>query len=354
MSVSHTRLGRDEVEAYLSSHLGPVQVADMHRTYPGHSRETLVVRTVDHGGFIVRVDHRGGPLVPVPLRTEYEVYRRLWTSPIPVAEPLWYAQDVDFAGGAPHMVRRLVAGSAHVPGLMHPGLEGATLRRQVAHEVAEKLALVHTLDWRAHGLHEVLDEPVSADDALGDDIRTWRDLFAGTRSDPFPVLTEALYWLEEQRPAGTGRVCLTKGNNGVGEEIFVDGRIVALSDWELAALGDPVLDWAFSQGLLALHDLDDTLTHYAAHAGFAIDRGALAWSTVWIRVKASITTNLGVTAYVDRGDHRSVLPALGMGLVRSTEAWLAGALGGDVVAIGEQMLAAMRSPYVAADEEEAG
>ena len=59
---------------------------------------------------------------------------------------------------------------------------------------------------------------------------------------------------------------LLKGNNGIGEEIWPDGRIVALSDWELATIGDPALDWAFSQGLLTLHDVDDTLDHYAGRS----------------------------------------------------------------------------------------
>src|SRR4051812_34983655 len=106
-----------ELERYLSDHLGPLTVTSLHRTFPGHSRETWIVDTAEHGGFVMRVDHPGGPLVPVPMRVEYEVYERLWRSPVPVAEPLWYAEGVDFAGGLPHMVRRLVDGSSKVTGL---------------------------------------------------------------------------------------------------------------------------------------------------------------------------------------------------------------------------------------------
>ena len=119
-----------------------------------------------------------------------------------------------------------------------------------------------------------------------------------------------------------------------------------MSDWELAAIGDPVMDWAFSQGLLALHDADDTLAHYAAVAGHAIDLDRLAWATVWTRLKASMTTNLGVAAYLHHHDTRSVLPVLGMGIAKRTEQWLAGALGGDPVDLGRRLIASQRSPYV--------
>ena len=41
-----------------------------------------------------------------------------------------------------------------------------------------------------------------------------------------------------------------KGTNGYGEEIFRDGRLVAMSDWELARIGDPAYDWAQIQGFV--------------------------------------------------------------------------------------------------------
>jgi aminoglycoside phosphotransferase (APT) family kinase protein len=212
--------------------------------------------------------------------------------------------------------------------------------------MAEQLAAVHTLDWRSYGFDEVLFTPSDPGRALSEEIHHWRALWAESRTDPFPMITEATYWLEEQLPPGGERLSLLKGNNGVGEEIWKDGRIVALSDWELASIGEPALDWAFSQGLLALHDLDDTLAHYAEHAGFEIDRRRLAWSVVWIRIKASMTTNGGLRGFLDGRDNRVVRPALGLGVVTSTERWLASALGDDVEALGHRMLASQRSAYI--------
>ena len=70
------------------------------RAARGVSRETWLVdaevtrqgRTVLEG-FAVRRDHDVGSVDPIPLRTEYEVYRRLADSAVPVARALWYEDD---------------------------------------------------------------------------------------------------------------------------------------------------------------------------------------------------------------------------------------------------------------------
>lgn len=321
-------------------------VTSAHRTFPGHSRDSWLLSTAEQGGLVLRVDHPGGALVPVPLSTEYAVYERLWETAVPVAEPLFYAEGTELADGRPHMVRRLVEGSAQVPGLTGAPGDDPALRRGVCFELAEKLAAVHTLDWRSAGLGEVLFVPSSPAAALSEEVRRWRDLWMQDRSGPFPILTEATYWLEEHIPAVPARMSFLKGNNGIGEEIWRDGRIVALSDWELASIGDPALDWAFSQGALVLNDMDETLSHYEQVSGIPVRRELLAWAAVWIRVKASMTTNGGLRAFMDGSDDRMVRVALGLGVLKSTERWVAAALSRDPLDVGLEMIAARRSAYL--------
>ena len=109
------------------------------------------------------------------------------------------------------------------------------------------------------------------------------------------------------------RISLLKGNNGIDEELWRDGRIVAMADWELAALGDPASDWAFSQGILQLTDPEVTLRAYAAKAGFAIAPRNLAWYQVWTTVKVIITARCGLTGVLNGSDPRPSLAAFGLG-----------------------------------------
>ncbi|MBI1181079.1 MAG: phosphotransferase [Alphaproteobacteria bacterium] len=326
----------DAVAAYLSKGLGaPVAVFKLRQTFPGASRETWLVDAEVAGrpeGFVVRVDCPGGPGVPQSMRHEWEVYTRLWRSTIPVAEPLWYDEGIDFAQGRPHMIRRLVEGSTHIPGLTDDTDEGRRLRRAVVFEHVEKLAALHRMDWAAHGFGEFIPAPASPAQALRNEFDIWKTLWLEGRSEPFPMMTEVLYWLEENIPADTPFVSLVKGNNGVGEEIWKDGRIVAMSDWELASLGDGVLDIAFSQGTLALDDFGDAIRHYEECTGTEVSPHRLAFCMFWIMFKAVACLNIYMLGgYLGGANPRMTRPAFGLISVRASQRRLAACIGKDPV-----------------------
>ncbi len=297
----------------------PVEITGLRQTFPGMSRETWMVgaevgegASTKHRDLVLRIDLPSGGIVPVPLRTEWEVYRRLWPSPVPVAEPLWYDEGLPFAEGRAHMVRELVDGSTSVPEINTPGPEGDAIRREIAFEHAEKLALVHSLDWKKYGLDEVLSAPRSVADAVRDDFETWKRIWMERKSAPFPEITDVLYWLEEQIPTDSPRISLIKGNNGIGEEIWRDRKIVAMSDWELAALGDPAQDWAFSQGMLSLWDPAETLAHYERVAGFKLSPRTMAFSQLFIAFKAMVCLNSALAGFIDGRDRRPATAVMGM------------------------------------------
>jgi aminoglycoside phosphotransferase (APT) family kinase protein len=337
------------VAAYLSRGLGaPVDILKLRQTFPGASRETWLVDAEINGkpeGFVVRVDCPGGPGVPQDMRHEWEVYKRLWTSPIPVAEPLWYADDIDFAEGRAHMVRRLVDGSTHIAGLTDQTAEGQHLRRTVVFEHVEKLAALHQLDWQAHGFGDFIDTPATPAEAFRKEFDTWKALWLAGRSEPFPLITEVLYWLEEKLPTDTPMISLVKGNNGVGEEIWRDGRIVAMSDWELASLGDGALDLAFSQGTLALDNFGDAIRHYEQCVGHEVSPHRLAFSMFWIMFKALCCLNVYMLGGWLRGNPRLNRPAFGLVSVRSYERKLAGIIGHDLVDAWREIAGDQTSSY---------
>jgi aminoglycoside phosphotransferase (APT) family kinase protein len=316
---------RAEVERLFSQRLGAaVEVLSLHQTFPGQSRETWLVQTavgpsVEQRGFVLRVDPPGGGIVPLPLEREWKVYELLAKTEIPVGEPLWFDEDPSWFDGRPYFVRDLVEGSTQVPGLYARTDEGESLRRQVALEHATHLARLHTLDWEAAGFGSLLDVPSSPGAAPRLEFDTWRSIWEDVKPEPFPMITLALQWLEDRLPATAPRVSLLKGNNGLGEEIWRDARIVALSDWELASLGDPAQDWAFSQGLLALWDRERTLEHYEAVAGFELDRGSLDFWSLWTLFKALCCTTAGLRAFLAGRDQRAVLPTIGFGTVHVME-----------------------------------
>lgn len=345
-----------QVSDYLSRRLGtPLKINKMRQTFPGLSRETLIVFTETGSGekqdFAVRLDYPWGGSCPHPMRHEWETYSRLWGSQVPVAEPLWYDEGIEFAEGRPHMVRRLVDGSMTVPGLAEDSEAGRQLRQRVAFECAEKLALVHTVDWKALGFDGFMTVPDDPVDALRAELRLWRKRWDAGRPGPFPVIEEALCWLEETLPRETPRLSLTKGNNGLGEEIFRGEKIVAMSDWELSTLSDGVIDLAFSQGTLTLADFGQTLRHYENCVGSKVSPERLAGGAfvTWFKMIVCAVVHMAKNE-LDGTDDRITNLSFGLIVGKGVEQRLGHCIGRNLVDAWSSLVSDEQSSYFRAEK----
>ncbi|GAA4544046.1 phosphotransferase family protein [Pseudonocardia xishanensis] len=324
-----------------------VDVVSARRTFPGISRETWLVETsTPDVGFVVRVAQPWDVPTPSTIEQEFAVYDALWRAGVPVAEPLWHARDLDFADGRPHMVRRLVPGSSKIPGLREDTAEGEALRRRVVHSHLDALATLHRFDWRAAGLDAHLAAPAGPADALRAEVDRWEARWRAGRPEPRPVVTEYLCWLREHIPTDVPMVSLVKGNNGVGEEIFRDGRVVALSDFELSELSDPALDLAFTQGTLSLIDQREAIDHYAERVGHKVTPHRMAFAMLWNRFKALACLDLYFLApFLAGADPRSTSGAFGLVTVPRMERSLARLIGADFDSVAEHIVDAGAGTY---------
>lgn len=251
----------------------------------GVSRETWFVDVSVAGGadrrLVVRRDLPAGSVTPTTLRFEYEVYRRLVASPVPVARPLWYEDDPELlVDGREFYVREHVAGSWEVPGFSDPDPARDGVRIEASREHMRKLALLHSCDWEALGFAEIMDVPPTPAAAATTAIDRLEALLCTFQIEPFPAVTEALEVLRDEAPTDAPTISLLKGTNGIGEEVWRDGRIVAMSDWELASLGDPASDFAhlqrlrpklFGAGGELIWSLQHAVDYYEQQGGVEID-----------------------------------------------------------------------------------
>jgi aminoglycoside phosphotransferase (APT) family kinase protein len=314
------RMDKDRLEAYLRSRLGDVRIERLARSFPGLSRETWLVWLMGGDGVVVRVEPPGGGIVPTPFEREWRVYETLSEkTDIPVAEPLWFDADPEPSEGRPLFVRKLAEGDTYLPGLHDDTPEAAERRRCVAEEHASKLAQLHLLDWKAAGFGEFLDVPATVADGPRQEWESWSRIWHDVKSEAFPVVTEALGWFEAHLPKTGAALSLCKGNNGIGEEIWREDRIVAFSDWELASIGDPCYDWAMSQGMLDLWDRERILAYYEELTGFTLPPENFAFYRVWDIFKSFCALNAGLGAFIE-GENRSLARAtLGFGKSRLFE-----------------------------------
>jgi aminoglycoside phosphotransferase (APT) family kinase protein len=341
------------LSAYLARRLDePVRVTSLSQAFPGLSRETWLVRVrrgpelaaKDHG-FVVRADPPGGPFVPVPLYYEWQVYEHVARTPIPVARPLWFDAAAEIVDGRSLFVRELVEGTTLLPGLWDDTHEASERRRRVAIEHAETLASLHRIDWKAYGFGSFMQVPETVELAPRHELMRWWRTWEEVRTAPFAIVTEVLHWFEDHLPGRAANISLCKGQNGIGEEIWRDDRIVALSDWELAHLGDPCQDLALSQGMLKLWDREKIIACYERAAGFSLPRENIAFYLVWNAFKSMLALNNGLHSFLTGEYPRLARATLGYGKVKVYEHLLGSILDMDLEEAANFIMAGQPNPY---------
>lgn len=267
---------------YLSERLSrPVTILSFERFTRGTSRQTWFagyqfVGESDSHKITLRTDHPSGSGDPTTLDQEYAIYERLGRTDLPVAGALWWEDD-PAKTPRPFYMRQMIEGSWNLPGYADPDPRFDHVRLEAAKEHMRKLAMVHAVDWRAHGFDTFLPAPADNADAGPAFIRLMLERLSASRAEPLPLLLEVAEWLRDHAPPAPA-ICLCKGTNGLGEEVFRDGQIVALSDWEEVIIGDPASDIAMVQGFTeaivhngeTLWDLDKALAFYRAESGIDV------------------------------------------------------------------------------------
>ncbi|MCB8913427.1 phosphotransferase family protein [Rhodococcus rhodochrous] len=240
--------------ADLSPGASAVIATKVTRLTRGVSRQTWTVDAEVDGrpcSFVVRRDHETGTVIPTRLEDEYFVYRRLNDVPVPTARALWFEDDPEWQpDGRACFVREMIEGSWELPFINDDSPEYDELRIAHSKEHLSKLAALHTADWKAHGFDEIFAVPSTPADAAATLIQANLAVIAGFQFEPAPAVAEGVANLLATAPTDVPCVSLCKGTNGYGEEVWSDGQIVAMSDWELACLGDPAYDFAQLQDMI--------------------------------------------------------------------------------------------------------
>lgn len=241
----------DWFSAYMAGRTGgPVKVERFQRFTRGTSRQTWFAAYRPAEGstrhVTLRTDHPAGAGDPTPLDREYGCYVALGKTAVPHARALLWEDD-PARTPRPFYLRETVDGSWQVPGFTSLDETGARARLEASREHMRALAMVHDADWRAAGFGDLFGAPSSEAEAAPFYLDLLMKRFEGFGGEPQPLMREALTFLREKAPPAA-RISLCKGTNGFGEEVFRDGRIVAMSDWEEAIVGDPASDLAMVQG----------------------------------------------------------------------------------------------------------
>jgi aminoglycoside phosphotransferase (APT) family kinase protein len=161
-----------------------------------------------------------------------------------VPRPIAYSEDARVIG-TPFYVMERVKGvilRASLPS----GLElGDKTMRRLSEAACDTLAEIHRIDWRAAGLGD-LGRP---EGYVERQVRGWTDRWRKARTDDVPDMEKLGAWLDEHRPTESGATLV---HNDFKYDNFVLAPdlsgVIAVLDWEMATIGDPLMDLGTALG----------------------------------------------------------------------------------------------------------
>src|SRR5262245_38008142 len=199
---------------------------------------------------VLRLEPRGFNVFPsYDLRIQYESMRALAGSGVPVPEVLFTESDPAALGAAFYVMRQVEGWAPSDVPPMHQEGRFAELspeeRAAAWWSGVEAMAKLHNVAWEPLGFGW-LAERHPGGTPLDRQLRYYEDYLdwgLGSRAR-YPILQAALDWLRRNEPKDEPtRICW--GDSRLSNLLYRGTECVAVLDWEMAFLGNPLQDLAW-------------------------------------------------------------------------------------------------------------
>ena len=270
---------------YLTRHLkgfaGPLTIT---RFKGGQSNPTYKLATPGHKHVLRRKP--SGKLLPSAhaIEREFRVTEALARNDFPVAKPLHFCIDENIIGAAFYIME-------HAEGRVfwEPHASGLTPQDRAAlfDNMNATIAALHMIDAEAAGLGD-FGRPQGY---VARQIKRWSEQYRASETETIAAMDHLIAWLPGARP-GYGGAAIVHGDFRLDNCIIHpnEPRVIAVLDWELSTLGDPLADFTYhlmqwfmpvsetgsGVGTLRGHEadpgipaLDDYIASYCARTGRA-------------------------------------------------------------------------------------
>lgn len=216
-------------------------VMQVDRFRGGQSNPTMVLSFDGQRRLVVR-KKPDGVLLPSAhaVDREFRVISALSGSDVPVARPRAFCPTEDSPLGTMFYVMDYVEGrSFWEPALPDMAPEA---RAAIYAEMSRCIAALHSVDWRAAGL-EGFGKP---ENYVARQVSRWTGQYRASETETIAAMEGLIGWLPDHLPAQS-RASLIHGDYRIDNMIFDPQapRILALVDWELSTIGDPMADFAY-------------------------------------------------------------------------------------------------------------
>jgi aminoglycoside phosphotransferase (APT) family kinase protein len=229
---------RIEVAA-LEKFLG-FRIASVEQFKGGQSNPTYRLSAADGRKYVLR-RKPPGKLLPSAhaVEREYRVISALHPTGFPVARPHLLCEDEAVIGTA-FYVMDCVEGRV----LWDQALPGMTRAERAAiwDELNRVIAWLHTIDHVKIGLADF----GKAGNYIARQIARWTKQYQASETETIEAMNNLIAWLPRNIPPETGTT-VVHGDFRLDNVVYhrAEPRILAVLDWELSTLGDPLADFAY-------------------------------------------------------------------------------------------------------------
>jgi aminoglycoside phosphotransferase (APT) family kinase protein len=234
--VPNSRLGK-YLEQHVPGFSGPLSL----EKFPGGQSNPTYLLTAASGQYVLRGKPPGELLASAhAIDREHRVLQALSDTNVPVARVYHLCED-EAVFGSMFYIMSYEAGRI----FWNPALsEVPTEQRYLfLEEQITVLAALHNVDIDAVGLADY----GRAGNYYQRQISRWSKQYRAAETESFPAMEILMQWLPENIPVDAGSVSLLHGDYRLDNLIYhpTEARIVAVLDWELSTLGDPLADLAY-------------------------------------------------------------------------------------------------------------
>jgi aminoglycoside phosphotransferase (APT) family kinase protein len=243
--ADHLQFDVQALAAYLSQHLPGFQgELTVEQFKGGQSNPTYLLRTPSAAAPSYVLRSKPGPIAKLlpsahAIEREFAVQRGLHGSAVPVAQMHLLCEDEAVIGRAFYVME-------HVQGRVFwdqslPSLQPAE-RTAIYREMNRVISALHGVDYAAAGLASY----GKTGQYMARQVTRWTRQYQASETETIAAMDHLMAWLPQNLPHSE-KTTIVHGDFRLDNLIFhpTEPRVLAVLDWELSTLGDPIADFAY-------------------------------------------------------------------------------------------------------------